>query len=415
MGQGYVGLPLAIAAAEAGHEVVGYEPDQRRCTLLREGASYIEDIPSERLLRALERYNYTASDNEQDIKDFDIAVITVPTPLKQGAPDLSFVKAATTQVAMYLTPGATVILESTTHPGTTRDEVIPILEIASKLTAGKDFHVGYSPERIDPGNKVWGLYQTPKIVSGLTGACLKKVSAFYADIVKQVVEADSLEAAELAKVFENIYRQVNIALANELGHHAHTLNTDVHHVLDLCETKPFGFTRFSPGPGVGGHCIPCDPVYLADIMRRTHGTPFQIVELAQDINGGQPGYVVRRLQAGLNKLGHPLNGAQILALGQAYKPDTADMRESPAVEVVEILRQAGARVTVVDPFFTEGDIDTLTAIPHHDTHDYNVGDYDAVVLLTPHTAFDLQYVANFAIYVLDTRGVIPMASNIERL
>lgn len=414
MGQGYVGLPLAIAAAEAGHEVVGYEPDQRRCTLLREGASYIEDIPSERLLRVMEQYSYTASDNERDIKDFDIAVITVPTPLEKGSPDLSYVEAAATQIAMYLTPGATVILESTVSPGTTRDVVVPILESACELTAGTDFHVGFSPERIDPGNKTWTFYQTPKIVAGLTAACRQKVEDFYHALVRNVVVADTLEEGEMAKVFENIYRQTNIALVNELQRQSHLLGVDVHHVLDLCDTKPFGFSKFTPGPGVGGHCIPCDPVYLTDTLRREHGSPFRIVELAQEINNSQPGYVARRLQDALStRFGIALNGAQILALGQAYKPDTADMRESPAVEVVELLRQAGARVTTVDPNFPEEDVDILQTIP--EGPDYNIGDYDAVVLLTPHTAFDLQYVAIHANYVLDTRGVMDGASNIERL
>lgn len=413
MGQGYVGLPLGLAAAEAGHEVVGYEPDQRRCVLLQEGVSYIADVDNARLLRALERHKYQPTSNEEHLKDFDVAVITVPTPLEKGAPDLSYIEAATTQLAMFLTPGATVILESTTYPGTTRNVVIPILENASDLTAGVDFHVGFSPERIDPGNQQWTLHNTPKIVSGLTGTCLGKVAAFYSGIVREVVGAETLEEAELAKVFENTYRQVNIALVNELQRMAHTLGVDVYRTLDLCATKPFGFTKFVPGPGVGGHCLPCDPVYLTHHLHSEHGQRFQLVELAQDINEGQPGYVARRLQDGLNHRGIPLKGAQILALGQGYKPDTADMRESPAVEVVELLRQSDAKVTVVDPYFPEEDIDQLKAIPADSTG--LLPDYDAVVLLTPHTAFDLQHVAAYANYVLDTRGVMPTAPHIERL
>lgn len=225
--------------------------------------------------------------------------------------------------------------------------------------------------------------------------------------------AETLEEAELAKVFENTYRQVNIALVNELQRHANLLDVDVHRVLDLAATKPFGFTKFTPGPGVGGHCLPVDPVYLTHQLRTEFGATFRIVELAQEINESQPAYVVRRLQDGLNQLGIPLNGSHILALGQAYKPDTADMRQSPAVEVVSLLRETGARVTTVDPHFTEDDVDQLRQIP--DRHDLNVGDYDAVVLLTPHAAFDLQHVATYATYVLDTRGVMPTAPNIERL
>lgn len=414
MGQGYVGLPLAMAAAEAGHEVVGYEPDIIRCDQLNAGISYIEDIPSEKLRWSQTKGNYTATSNERDIKGFDIAIITVPTPLKKGAPDLGYVKAAATQVALYLSPGATVVLESTVSPGTTRGVIVPILETASKLMAGQDFHVGFSPERIDPGNDTWTFYQTPKIVAGMTETCRQKVEHFYHALVRDVVTAETLEEAELAKVFENIYRQTNIALVNELGRQAHLLGVDVHRTLDLCASKPFGFNKFTPGPGVGGHCIPCDPVYLTDTLRREHGSPFRIVELAQEINDSQPGYVVRRLQDALStRFGVALNGAQILALGQAYKPDTADMRESPAVEVVDLLRAAGARVTTVDPHFTEEDVDILQTIP--EGPDYNIGDYDAVVLLTPHTAFDLQYVAIHANYVLDTRGVMDGASNIERL
>lgn len=415
MGQGYVGLPLAMAAAEAEHQVVGYEPDQHRCTLLEEGLSYVADVPNDRLIRAQQWHSYTPTTDENSLKGFDIAVITVPTPLKKGTPDLSYIEQAATTLSMHLTESATVILESTTYPGTTRSVVVPILETASELTAGKDFHVGFSPERIDPGNRTWAFENTPKIVSGLTPACAQKVELFYRSITKNVVLAETLEEAELAKVFENTYRLVNIALVNELQRHSQSLGADVHRVLDLCATKPFGYSKFTPGPGVGGHCIPVDPVYLTHHMRTEHGTPFRLVELAQEINDSQPGWVAKRLQDGLNHRGMALNGAHILALGQAYKPDTADMRDSPAVEVVELLRQAGARVTTVDPYFTEGDIDTLQQIPHPDTDDYNCGDYDAVVLLTAHTAFDLQHVANYATYVLDTRGVMPDASNIERL
>jgi UDP-N-acetyl-D-glucosamine dehydrogenase len=412
MGQGYVGLPLAMAAVKAGHDVVGYEPDQRRCTLLQEGASYVEDVTDNTLLWALNR-GYKPTTDDEDLKDFDVAVITVPTPLKKGIPDLSYVEAATTTLSLYLKPGATVILESTTFPGTTRRVVAPILETASDLKAGEDFHVGFSPERIDPGNKTWTFENTPKITSGLTPRCRNVVATFYSLITENVVVAETLEEAELAKVFENTYRQVNIALVTELGRHAHTLGVDVHNVLDLCATKPFGFTKFTPGPGVGGHCIPCDPVYLSHHLQTEYGQRFRIVELAQEINDSQPGYVVRRLQDALNHLGVPLNGAEILALGQAYKPGTADMRESPAVEVVNLLRETGARVTTVDPYFPEDDIDQLREIPTGP--DRAVEDYDAVVLLTPHAEFDLQHIAIHASYVLDTRGVMPDSPNIERL
>jgi UDP-N-acetyl-D-glucosamine dehydrogenase len=419
MGQGYVGLPLAMAAAEAGHEVIGYEPSKERCDSLTSGVSYVEDVPDLRLQEALAGRHgptYKPTTGEYMLQNFDVAVITVPTPLRKGEPDLSYVKAAASTLGLYLTPGATVILESTTYPGTTREVVVPLLEIPSEMTAGEDFHVGFSPERIDPGNGQWTFDVTPKIVAGLTHRCKDIIATFYSTITKSVVVAETLEEAELAKVFENTYRQVNIALVNELQRHAALLGVDVHNVLDLCATKPFGFTKFTPGPGVGGHCIPCDPVYLTHRLRTEYGAAFRLVELAQEINDSQPAYVVQRLQDALNERLHiGVHGAQILALGAAYKPDTADMRESPAVQVVELLRAKGARVTVVDPFFPEEDIDTLHHIPD-DTHGgLNCGDYDAVVLLTPHTAFDLQRVADQATYVLDTRGAMSSAPHIERL
>lgn len=416
MGQGYVGLPLAIAAAKAGHQVVGYEPDNARYTALKAAASYIEDVPSKALKEALDSGHYQPTFQPADLNGYDVAVITVPTPLQHGQPDLTHVKKAAGTLSTYVTPGATVILESTVNPGATRSVVGATIQSRSTHLMGTDFHLGYSPERIDPGNKTWTFTNTPKIVSGLTKECLEKVTAFYQTITSSTIQADSLEAAELAKVVENTYRQVNIALVNELQRHAHTIGVDVHHTLDLAATKPFGFTKFTPGPGVGGHCIPCDPIYLSEHLRREHGTRFQLIELAQDINDSQPGYVVRRLQDALStRFGTALNGAQILALGQSYKPDTADMRQSPAVEVVDLLRQAGSRVTAVDPFFTEKDIDSLTEIPRPGTDYFDCGDYDAVVLLTPHTAFDLQHVATYATYVLDTRGVMPTAPHIERL
>jgi UDP-N-acetyl-D-glucosamine dehydrogenase len=408
LGQGYVGLPLAMAAVKAGHNVVGFEPDRARHARLVNADSYVEDVPSLTLQAALAsgRYRPTRSDNA--LYDFDVAVITVPTPLKDGVPDLSYVREATQALGRYVHAGATVILESTTYPGTTRDVVVPILEDLTGMTAGTDFFVGFSPERIDPGNLTYTFNNTPKIVSGLTNNCLQRVSQFYNGITQSVVLAGTLEEAELAKVYENTYRQVNIALANELQRHAHTLGVDPWNVIALAETKPFGFTAFWPGPGVGGHCLPVDPVYLSHHLRTQHGDAFQLVELAQTVNESQPTYVVDRLQDALNKQGQPLHGTGILALGVAYKADTADMRESPAARVIELLEAKGAIVTSVDPSFEKEDENHLTTVP-------DAGDYDAVVLLTAHTAFDLQHVAAHATYVLDTRGVMPYAPHIERL
>lgn len=413
MGQGYVGLPLAMAAAKAGHQVVGYEPDKERFEMLRSGTSYVEDIHNTQIQRALVEGLYEPARDETMLKDFDIAIITVPTPLKKGVPDLSYVQAAATTLGLYLNEGATVILESTVAPGTTRGVVVPLLEIPSELTAGKDFFVGFSPERIDPGNEKWTFANTPKIVSGLTSICQERVKRFYADLTIAVVAA-TLEEAELAKVFENTYRNVNIALVNELQRHAHALGVDVYNTIALASTKPFGFTPFWPGPGVGGHCLPVDPTYLSHQIRTEFGDAFQMVELAQAINTAQPEYVVRRLQDRLNEYGRALNGSEILALGAAYKPDTADMRESPAIEVIDLLRSRGARVVVVDPHFTVTNEHQLAEIPEGGKS-LGCTDFDAVVLLTPHSSFDLTKVATEAAYVLDTRGVMPDGSNIERL
>jgi UDP-N-acetyl-D-glucosamine dehydrogenase len=338
----------------------------------------------------------------------------VPTPLTDRTPDLSCVRDAARELAVRLEPGATVVLESTTHPGTTRDVLIPLLEQGSGLTAGRDFHVGFSPERIDPGNVAWRLENTPKIVAGLTEACLSQVKAFYDTVTDATVPASGLEEAELAKVFENTYRHVNIALVNELSRMAHTLDVDVWHTLELAATKPFGFTKFLPGPGVGGHCLPIDPVYLSHHVKTQHGQTFRLIELAQDINDSQPDYVVRRLQDALSRrFRRSVHGARILALGAAYKPGTADARQSPAVQVVERLRDMGAEVSVVDPYLAD---DGSREIPFAAAEkDASVAGFDAVVLLTPHAEFDLAQVAVEAAYVLDTRGVMPAAPHVERL
>lgn len=417
MGQGYVGLPLAMAAVKAGHDVFGFEPDRNRCSWLKYGNSYIEDVPDSELRNALIGDRYTPTFDEDDLKGFDVAVITVPTPLKDRLPDLSYIEKAARMLSFCVDDGSLVILESTTHPGTTRDVLIPILEDVTGARAGVDFHVGFSPERIDPGNQRWSFDNTPKIVAGLTPDCLRRVADFYGAITQVIVPTASLEEAELAKVFENTYRHVNIALVNELQRLSHSLGIDVHNVLDLAATKPFGFTKFTPGPGVGGHCLPVDPVYLSHHVKTTLGQTFRLVELAQDINEGQPAYVVRRLQDALNeRFGKALKGASILALGQAYKANTSDMRESPAVEVVELLWAKGAIVETVDPSWMPATPEGCYRVISPDGKDYShLTEYDAVLLLTAHSDFDLMKVAESGAFVLDTRGVMPDAPHIERL
>ncbi|MGW1890456.1 nucleotide sugar dehydrogenase [Streptomyces sp. NPDC002004] len=411
LGQGYVGLPLALRAAEAGYTVAAYEPDTVRCGRLAAGTSYVEDISSARLARALGSGAYRPTSDPDGVKGFDIAVITVPTPLTDRAPDLSCVRDAAQVLAPRLEPGATVVLESTTHPGTTRNVLVPLLEEGSGLRAGRDFHVGFSPERIDPGNATWTLENTPKIVAGLTEACLHRVKAFYDSVVDITVPASGLEEAELAKVFENTFRHVNIALVNELAKLGHLLNIDVGNALDCAATKPFGFMRFSPGPGVGGHCLPIDPVYLSHHVRQELGETFRFVELAQEVNERQPAYVVDRLQDSLNKRSKCLKDARILVLGMAYKPGTADTRESPARQVVDLLADKEATCTVVDPH-----ISGATGMRHlTDVTPAELAAADAVLVLTDHPEFDFDSVRMHAAYVLDTRRAVAAAPHVEHL
>jgi UDP-N-acetyl-D-glucosamine dehydrogenase len=411
LGQGYVGLPLAMRAAEAGHRVTGFEPDISRSARLAAGDSYIEDIPSGRLRAAVASGNYRATHEPDGLKGFDIAVITVPTPLTNRAPDLSCVKEAAAALAPHVEPGTTVVLESTTYPGTTRDILVPLLEAGSGLVAGRDFHVGFSPERIDPGNAVWRFENTPKVVSGLTPGCLARVREFYDSLVETTVAARGLEEAELAKVFENTFRHVNIALVNELGKLGHLLGIDVGDALDCAATKPFGFMRFTPGPGVGGHCLPIDPVYLSHHVRQHLGETFRFVELAQEVNERQPAYVVERLQNALNRAGKPLKGARVLALGLAYKPGTADMRESPARSVVELLTAKGAHCTVVDPHIAaDPGLSYRTEVTPEE-----LVLADAVLVLTDHTEFDFDEVWEYSSYVLDTRRAVAAGAHVEQL
>ena len=299
-GQGYVGLALAVRAAQAGHQVVGYDINEERVKRLSAGESYVEDVPSEVLLEAMARGSYRPSAEAKSLAGFDVAVITVPTPLRDGVPDLSYIESSARMLARFVRPGTTVVLESTTYPGTTEDLVAPILEEGSGLVSGVDFHLGYSPERIDPGNKTWTLENTPKVVSGVNEASVQAVDAFYSTFVERTVAVSSCKAAELVKLLENTFRHVNIALVNEIAVFAHELGIDVWEAIDAASTKPFGYMRFTPGPGVGGHCLPIDPSYLSWRVERALGQSFRFVELANDINNHMPDYVVQRLVLSLN-------------------------------------------------------------------------------------------------------------------
>lgn len=414
VGQGYVGLPLAVAVAEKGRRVIGLDIDQERVAALIRGRSHIADISSERLAAVLAAGTYVPTCDPSDADGFDIAVVTAPTPLDAAhTPDLTWVRMAAADLGRRLRPGCLVILESTSFPGTTEEVVAPILAAESGLRPGEDFDLGFSPERIDPGNAHWTLETTPKVVSATSPESLARVREFYEIFLEHTVEASNPRVAELAKVFENTFRQVNIALVNELTMHARRLGIDAWEALDIAGTKPFGFMRFSPGPGVGGHCLPIDPMYLAWKVQQDTGHPFRIVELAQSINDSMPAYVVERIAEGLARRGGALLGARVLVLGLSYKPDIADIRESPAVAVCALLVQAGAQVSYVDELV--GEKPEPAGLTPAELTEAELAAADVVVVLADHNHLDYDFVAEHARYVFDTRRRLPGRAGVETL
>lgn len=401
LGQGYVGLPLAMAAVDAGFDVVGLEIDVARVKVLASGGSFVEDIPPARVRGALATGRYRATDDMAALDGFDVAVITVPTPLREGSPDLTCIRSAAEMVAPYVRPGSLVVLESTTYPGTTEELVVPILDAGSGLAAGDRYHVGYSPERIDPGNRVWTLATTPKVVAGLDEASLEAVDGFYRAFIGETVRVSSLRVAELAKLLENTFRHVNVALVNELAMFASDLDIDVWEAIDAAATKPFGYMRFTPGPGVGGHCLPIDPSYLSWTVRQRLGHSFRFVELANDVNDHMPAYVVNRVVRGLNRRGLALSQAHVLVLGLAYKRNSGDARESPALAIIDQLVAQGASVAAADPHVVE-DVRLGGSVGRVDLCAATAAAADVIVLVTDHDAFDYDLVAGHP-HVLDTR------------
>jgi nucleotide sugar dehydrogenase len=402
LGQGYVGLVVAMRASEAGFSVVGYEPDRRRYEALCEARSYVVDVPDEVLRAALDR-GYRPSCDPNDLEGFDVAVISVPTPLHEGLPDLSFVTSAAEVAGDALRPGALVILESTTYPGTTEELVAPILEERSGgLKAGDDYLLGYSPERIDPGNPQYGLHNTPKVISGVDAVSLEAVGKFFGAFVEKLVPMDTTQDAELVKLIENTFRHVNIALMNELAIFANELGMNVWKAVDAAATKPFGFMPFYPGPGVGGHCLPVDPSYLSWRVKRRLGETFRFVELANEVNDHMPAYVVRRIGDVLNRDGKAMRGSNVLVLGVAYKPNTGDARESPAIPIIDGLRRLGAVVSVAEPHVEDLRLpDDITLVEcSADT----VRAADLVVVVTDHEEFDYDMVQREAARIFDTRN-----------
>jgi UDP-N-acetyl-D-glucosamine dehydrogenase len=405
IGLGYVGLPLAVQAARAGFGVTGYDTRAEITSGLMAGRSHVDDVTDAEVAQMVAQ-GFRAVTDETRLGPHDVIVICVPTPLSVAdGPDLSAVRAATATAGALLRPGTLVSLESTTYPGTTEEVVRPVLEKASGLSAGLGFSLAFSPERIDPGNPDYGFANTPKIVGGVTPACADAAAAFYGRICDQVVRAKSAREAEMAKLLENTYRHVNIALVNEMAIFCRELDVDLWDAIRCAATKPFGFQPFYPGPGVGGHCIPIDPNYLSYKVR-TLGYPFRFVELAQEINGRMPGYVTDRAAELLNRNAQPLNGARVLLLGVTYKRDIADQRESPARPIARKLRARGAAVAYHDPYVPDWQVDGQD-VPRAEDLDAAVAAADLVILLQSHQAYDLARVAGQARLMLDTRGVVP--------
>ena len=414
IGQGYVGLPISMRGVDTGYLVIGLDNDLDRVSKLTSGISFVEDVANESLKSALDTQRFLPTTDVREAVDFDVAVITVPTPLREAAPDLSYIEAAAKNLAPYVRKGSLVVLESTTYPGTTEELMVPILESGSGLKAGTDFYVGYSPERIDPGNATWNFVNTPKVVSGINAASLEAVSTFYKTLVNQVVPVKGCKEAELTKLLENTFRHVNIALVNELSVFAHQLDIDVWNAIDAAATKPFGFMKFTPGPGVGGHCLPIDPSYLSWKVKESLGRQFRFVELANDVNEHMPDYTVSRLVLGLNERMKSVKGSRILLVGLAYKKNSSDARESPAVRVAQLLSELGAVLEVIDPFL-EQTPRGLTGVTLVQDSDMAVGKYDAAVILTDHDEIDYEGIVANVPYIFDSRHRLAAASNVESL
>jgi UDP-N-acetyl-D-glucosamine dehydrogenase len=410
VGLGYVGLPLGVAFAEAGHEVVGLDVDPRKIDALAEGRSYVEDVSSERLAALDGRLSATS--RSADLTSCDAVILCVPTPLTSSRePDLSHMVDAATSLAAVLQKGQLIVLESTTYPGTTRERLKPILE-ESGLAAGRDFNLAFSPERIDPGRTDYTIRTTPKVVGGLTEPCAERAAVLYGEVCDEVVRVSTPDAAELTKLLENIFRSVNIALVNEIAILCERLGIDVWEVVDAAATKPYGFMRFDPGPGMGGHCLPVDPFYLA-FKAREHDFYTEFIELAGKINQNQPHWCVQRIERTLNDAAKPIHGSRILLLGVSYKSGVGDIRESPALKMIKLLRERGGEVSYHDPHVQELSDHDLRSVEL----DEAVREADLVCIVTAHPEVDHQQVVDEAALVLDFRGVTRgmRAHNVVRL
>ena len=409
VGLGYVGLPLAVESANSKLNVIGYDVNEIRVSEINKGQSPIEDISNLELETALATFEATTE--QQKLSMCENIVISVPTPLTDYQPDLSYVMSAAKTVGENLVKNQVIILESTTYPGTTLEVLIPNLEKYSNMKAGDDFFVGYSPERIDPGNEIWKFKNTPKVVSGINEKSLLKIKKFYESIIDEVVIVNGTKEAEMVKLLENTYRHVNIALINELAMLCKMLDIDIWEVVDAAKTKPFGFQSFRPGPGVGGHCIPVDPEYLS-FKTRQIGKPVRFVELAQEINNSMPSYVITRCSELMNANEKVLNKSRILIMGVAYKKDISDTRESPAKDVISGLLDKNANVSYLDPFVENLNIngEEITKIET----DSNLSDFDLIIIHTPHSEFKNINFENISSLIFDTTGS-EFIKNAERI
>ncbi|MCC6627229.1 MAG: nucleotide sugar dehydrogenase [Chloroflexi bacterium] len=403
VGLGYAGLPLAVAFAEAGFPTLGYDLSAARVAAINAGRSYIDDIATERLAALAGRLSATA--DPAALRDCDAITICVPTPLsKAQAPDISAIVAATDDIARQLRPGQLIVLESTTYPGTTEEVILPKLS-AGGLRVGVDFFLAFAPERIDPGNRHFAARNTPKIVGGVTPACRAMAAALYGGVVEQVVAVSSTRTAEMAKLLENTFRAVNIALVNEMAVMCDALGIDVWEVIDAAATKPFGFMPFYPGPGLGGHCIPVDPYYLSWKLKTLNQTA-RFIELAGEVNGRMPSFVVGKVTDALNERRQAVNGASILVLGVAYKRDVADTRESPALEIIELLAAKGALVQYHDPHVPRLVVNDHLTLTSAALTAATVGAADCVVVCADHSAYDWNQIGDWASLIVDTRNAL---------
>lgn len=412
LGLGYVGLPLAIEAARAGIRVCGVDTNPAIVGGLRDGRSHIGDVPDADVEMAL-RAGFSVGSEPSAVKQADAVIMCTPTPLHDGSPDLTAVIEAASAVGSHVTPGTLVVLESTTYPGTTEEVVIPELVRASGMRIPGDLMVGYSPERIDPGNPTWNLRNTPKVVGGVDDASLAAAAHLYGQFCSEVVLASSLRAAEMSKLLENTYRHVNIALVNELALVADDLGVDIFEVIELAASKPFGYQAFYPGPGVGGHCIPIDPHYLSYRLRSL-GRGFRFVELAREINDSMPAFVSLRVVETLNEQQKSVSGARIVVAGVSYKANVGDVREAPSIPIVRRLRALGAEVRYCDAFVEQLAVDGEAVERAVDLVDESAS-CDLLLILTPHDGLPIQLASERAPMTLDTRGVLPVSETVRRL